>query len=438
MKRYLTLAFVLSGVAFSFSVKAANTIYQETYNQTPAVPNCFGVATGAQGDTAVACDALSTDYIVAESVYQELRIQPTTQDPDIAIKQIDLSVYKSINNGGNPLTITAILINDGASVATSTPLVEDPGNDTDFDWSFVFPSAYHVTNATPVDGVQFQFSGSGATSDSIILRAAPNLYPPNYVNPAIYSGFYCLGAWYPAGCTGQMTNLKDFAVRIWRSNAIFQITYPYNNSTINDYPNVTVTGTCETSAVEVSIYNGITYASSTTAFGSTRTCSSASWFYSFQPEQGFWNITASSTEGFDGIVFYYLAQSQQPNPITPTSTNPYATSTGLFFNLDCSSDTTLSIFCTLANRVGTGRPFSYFPRLVGSVWSAMDNATRTDWIEPVAMTSTTGFVFTIPGIKGDILDGVPASFRERMRPITTIGISIMLLLFIWSLRKKIL
>jgi len=428
---------LLGVVLFSREAKAVDTIYQETYNQSPLVPHCFILSDGTQGQGTTTCDSNPGNGVTASSVYQELRIEPTSADPDIAVKRIDLSIYRSFNEGGNPITIRAILINDGMSVATSTDTTFDPGNDTDFDVSMTFTSAYHVTASTPVDGVQFQISGSGATTDKINIRLAPNLYPPNFVNPGFYSGFYCLGGFYPIGCDGQLQSLRDFAIRIWRSDTTFSITYPYNNSTINDYPNVTITGTCESSAVEVQIYDGVTYASSTNAFGSTRSCSSSAWFYSFQPTQGFWNVFATSTEGSDGIVFFYLAQSYEPLPVSPTSSNPFATSTSLFFGLDCSSETTLSIFCTLAGRIGTGRPFSYFPQIVGSFWTAMDNATGTDWIEPVPFTTTAGLIY-IPGIESSIFDGMPTNFKTTVRTISTAVFIIGFLVFVWSLRRKII
>lgn len=437
MKKALIIMFLVVGAFLIAEKSFAEELYQDASLNTPLSGLCLKTQPGGgllyEEDDAQCVS--ERQPFVDTTMFQELR---TT--PGISISAVSLFTDVTESNGGNrPATWTAYLMNGNDKVATSTAISWTAGGASENKFNF---TPYAVTASTPVDGVAFEFNRDDAfplfDTGKMNIRLTPNRYPPDYINPAFYSGGYvqslATGSWY--GSIAQLSEFRDFAIRVYIADAAtpLEITYPENNSTKSDIPQV-IAGTC-TNDFDLEVFDGITSASSTNAFGSSILCGGdEAWSWSFNPTQGFWNITASSSGEFDGVVFYYLAQSRNPNPITTTSTNPFATSTSLFFDaLGCSSEAQLSLLCTFAERLGTGRPFSYFPQIIGATWSSMDNATRTDWIQPIELSNG----FFIPGIRGDILDAVPTEFKNIMRPITTIGVGVFVLLFIWSLRKKII
>lgn len=326
---------ILLGV-FLFSQQArAEQVYQNANQYTPLAALCFKYDGSYQyGTTAANCNGGTPDPGVFDDTtfFQELYITPGT-----TISAISLWLESTESNGGNrPVTFTAYLMNGRDKVATSTPISWTYSDSGEQKFNF---TPYAVTASTPINGVAFEWDRQSAfplfDTGKMNLRLTPNRYPPDYIDPGFFSGGYydglATGAWYDS--ISQFSNLYDLAITVYQSTPEqgVDITSPANNSTLNTWP-VTVSGTCA-NGVDITVYDGITYASSTTAFGSSLLCNSNTFSYSFNPNQGYWNISASSTSNgvhvSDGIVIYFLAQDQAPPNSFPTDGGalPITTST---------------------------------------------------------------------------------------------------------------
>jgi len=381
--------------------------------------------------------------------FQELNINPQSGDEEIPLHSMKIYGCIDVNPGGSGDLNYAIIatedqlnhikadpsIGNIASRASSTANLGSTGvsvacSTGNFDGvSIVFSSPYVVSSTTPISAIAWWQTWSGqAPINTLTWRSVADYYPFGNTFSFLNSG-YLNGT--------ELSDQKDYAFQLFRDDTVLTIQTPIQNEQVT-LP-LYMGGTC-TDTVNVNLYNGITQASSTESFYFLdNACTASTWSRTIANlSPGFWHISASTTLQLAERDFSYAID---PDEIVfSTSTNPFASSSSPFIDaidLAC-LDAQFALLCNAARNISSIRPFAYFPQIAGAVWSSMDNATRTDWIAPVPVTSTTGFVFSIPGIRGDILDSVPQTFRETMRPITTIGLSIFLLLFIWSVRKKIL
>jgi len=454
MKRYIVLAAAVIGVAFLFSDKAhAEEVYQDAYADDSICIN----ANGVEDD----CTTLNT--FNTHTVQQELRIQNGFEISAI-------SIYRKTAGSGSTrlVTVTAYLANGNNKVATSSPTTYqwDTGTPNEVKLNF---TPYLVSGATPVTSVLIESSeaGGGGNDTTIRYMLTQNLYPPDYINPGFYSAGYAAGlANNYFGSQSQLSNLRDLAMKVYVSAipTSLQITYPENNSTVNDLPQ-TITGTCSDD-FDLFVYDGLTYASSTNAFGSNIICpGSEEWFWSFNPEQGFWSVFASSTGQSDGIIFYYLAQSTQPSfpftTSTPTSTSIFAGADTPTINLNWSCEipyfsyNPCQVFGNIVESALDGlynsmtgfirsaaentRPFSYVPQIMGRVFSnALSPTTTIDLMPPIPIpisvngfgTTTTSTIVFLPGVERSIWASIPADTKNRIRNESSIIIGAAALVYL--------
>lgn len=450
MKRYIVLAAAVIGVAFLFSERAqAEEVYQDAYADDSICINANGVEDN--------CTTLNT--FNTHTVQQELRIEN-------GLEISAVSIYRKTAGSGSTriVTVTGYLANGNNKVATSSPVTYqwDVGTPNEVKLNF---TPYLVSPSTPVTSILIESSeaGGGGGETTIRYMLTQNRYPPDYINPGFYSAGYASGlANNYFGSQSQLSNLRDLAIKVYVSSipTSLQITYPENNSTVSDLPQ-TITGTCSDD-FDLFVYDGLSYASSTNAFGSSIVCpGSEEWFWSFNPEQGFWSVFASSTGQSDGIIFYYLAQSTQPTGTsTPTSTTPFDGIPNATIDIDWTCE--ISFFswnpCQVLGNIveaalnagfntmgdlmrslaANTRPFSYVPILATSVVSNAVNPTSTiDLIPSIPLlTSVNGFetastsIIYLPGIQRPIWDTIPPSTKTQVRDVTTILIGAATLVYL--------
>lgn len=411
MQRKALIVASLLVSAFLFGSKAkAEQVYQQANDYIPLVALCFKYDGGTYqyGTATSTCNGGTPDPgVFIDTVFsQEIRIEN-----GVYISAVSLWAESTESNGANrPATFTAYLANGSDKVATSTPISWTYTDDQEIKFSFASP--YLVTASTPVDTVLFEFNRDDGfplfDTGKMNLRLSPNKYPPIYINPSYYSGGYfsglVTGAWYSD--LVQFTEWRDLAITVYQSDPATDLTftYPENNSTVNDLPLI-VTGTCPED-LELQIYNGTTYASSTTAFGSSIVCQGDdTWSYTWNPEQGFWNMFASTTingvQDHAGISFYYLAQSIPPDDLD-LSGNP----------LDGTEGANLGYWGFLrdwAHNLLEFRPYSYFFDLQDAFTEAFDTPSSTLPLLEVEVSSST-VAFASTDIPFDItLTAIPTS-----------------------------
>lgn len=435
MKKALIVLFFLVG-AFSIASKASAANLYIDNNRT---------AVGCAGNT----ESCTNGGARTDFWFQELNILPQSGDEEIPLHSMKLYGCHENNTADGDLNYAIIATQDQLNKIKATPTITEVSNrasstaalggdgittvcngTNNFDeTTMVFSSVYTVSSTTPIAAIAWWSTyGGAAPVNELTWKTVDDYYPYGNTFSFLYSGFL-------KGT--QLTNDKDYAFRLLRDDTVLTIQTPVENQQVT-LP-LYIGGTC-TDTVNFNLYNGITTSSSTESFFFlNNACTSNTWSRTISNlSPGFWHISASTSLQLAEREFSYAIDPDEI--IFTTTTNPFASSSSPFINAITAAcgDSQFTILCNAARNISSVRPFGYFPQIVGAVWSSMDNATRTDWISPIPVTSTTGFVFPIPGIRGDILDSIPQSFRDTMRPVTTIGIYIFLLAFIWSLRKKIL
>jgi len=307
MKRYFLWAIILSGVAL-FGLRSASA--EELFLDTSSDPTlvCYSGESDSNDDS---CDA-TPSYSGTQNLSQGLLISPNTSFDVSKIQLLPHSLGQGVSSSNNYLLRMYLLnssqwstyLNTGTSTVSAISATPESQNVTPGSYlSFNFPSPYSVNSPDDLRGfvVEMSFTNAPDQPEFRWSLSPGSEHPLNFSGDAeLYNMFY--------DSPGNASNDNlDLVFRLYTVNAPLAITYPENNSTVNDLP-LTILGTCLYD-VDVFVYDGLTYASSTTAFSSGRLCNSNTFSYPVNLQQGFWNVSASSTDASVGITFYYSAQS---------------------------------------------------------------------------------------------------------------------------------
>jgi len=382
MKRALQLCSILAclGVsAFFVSTAKADTRFFESDEDIdvcffPQGPDysCAGTNTGNNG--------------FKVHLTQETSIQTNTYgEAEISISAVSFYI-DHLGRSGTDWTGSVVLYNqNNQSIATSTSRTFGGLGEVKFDFAspYILDEFTEISRATLIT----QVPGSGT-------YAAPywrvnETHPPNQGFPDLFSGQFC----YDTDCNtytySDLASNRDFAITFWRDDTVLSFIEPLDQGVVNDYPQP-VRGTCQND-VELTIFDGLVQASSTTQFGQSVLCSSNLFSTSFIfTENGYWTATASSTGDHATSSFFFLAQSQEQ--FTATTSEDFLstiTATSTIFDpcpiLGSGVDP-----CSLANQYKSFRPYSYVPTIIGIVAdaSALARASTTDiFAVPITITS---------------------------------------------------
>lgn len=432
--RWFGLPLAIVSVFFISGIAKAESVYQSASVFTPLAASCFQIDTsGLQSFETSFCDLPSEPKHETYSIGQELYINQSVQ-----ISAVSMFLNNVQDNGANrPYEITGYLLNGANVVATSTTTFTQPQETM----KFVF-TPYTVSDVTPVTNFVMQIIDTGFPSGEFRkfnVTMTPNRYPPNYVNPAFFSGGYSYTTkdnW--LSNVAQLSDHSDFAIIVYVSDDVepLRITYPASNSIVNDYP-LTTRGTCS-NPVDLSFYSG--FATSTPDFGISLLCNSSAFAVNYNPFQGDWHIHASSSGEAADSFFYFLAQSQE----TISSTTPTSTIANSYLNLDCSSFPVMQFFCDYAHRFVISRPFSYVPQIAFTFWDALDAtpSTTVEWIPAITVAGKIGnatTTYVLPALSETTMtDNFPTEKAKPIRDVSTIAISLGILFEIFALRSKVL
>lgn len=412
MKRVATtfgiVACLLVG-AFYVSDVHAQTIYQSTYN--PSEEDCWHMQNGADPN----CNDSGTGNDSYEvRIDQELVIQQDSSDPQITFSSIEI-FYHSCARNGTDWTGTAYLLDDNdysnyvanshnvtSARATSTATSMNCANGSD-EFTFITPYVKDSNNDLTWFVIETSVPPSGTYMFPRILRTYGTY--PTYGFGDVFGGYRGYDSSY-----GTIQTNYDWQFNLYRNDTVVSFTYPENNTQVNDDP-LNITGTCNDS-VELYVYDGVSYASSTNAYGATVSCSSNTFSYPITLEQGFWSAFASSTNSTAGIVFYYAAQTFIPVDTDLFTPNPFQSEEG-------GNESEWFFLRDWAENLITLRPYSYIPTVLTRFNSAMNNPSSTDWLADFTFDAQ-GTLVTISGITSTTLSQIDSQYSSDMRSFSTI------------------
>lgn len=437
MKRYIVLAAAVIGVAFFVSHKAQAETGQLQNNHTGNETAC---ANGRYGTPDTDCNDTGTWDTVPATFWlaQEVTIPQVSLPTPIS----DISIYQAgCANNGAAYNQYAYILNadDLAELKAATLDIDLPyqaqsnalsSNCSTGTTTFSFATPYIATTTNSFAAVVFRFLYSAGSSDEPKFYISQFSYPNFSSQTLEYDGYKAAG-----GGTGLINGATfnpigsgyDLAITLWNGLYPLTFTHPTNNSRIVNEPTLTITGTCD-SQLDVTLYQGTSLASSTRSLGSSRTCSSNAWSWPVVLEGGYWNAIASSTTQTTGIVFYYLAQSIEPNP--EFDNNP--------FEPDEGGD--LGFWGYLYDwgvNKGTLRPYSYIAQIGGSMYSAMASPTPSDWISQIHVGGGGVGSTTLPGIDSSIFMNIPTEYKTNFRSVSTLAFAAAFIAYIWHLRHRL-
>lgn len=190
---------------------------------------------------------------------------------------------------------------------------------------------------------------------------------------------------------------------------------------------LTASGTCSDS-FELYFYQGSIATSTAQLVGGQSTgCTDGTWSYHIGTlyESDNYLLVAVGDGQYVERSFYYVAQSYQPGEFvlppwgyaTETATHTYA------FILDYAQE-----------RMNL-RPFSYFVEIANTIYSAIQNATSSDWISDVTVT-VAGVDRTIPGLKKSLFDDIDSDFKTNIRNFAAYFWWAILIFYLWKIRFR--
>ncbi len=215
---------------------------------------------------------------------------------------------------------------------------------------------------------------------------------------------------------------------------ILTIDYPLNNESNNDFPVINMTGKCST-GLDLSIFDGVTTASSTFLVQSSLSCDSDQWFFPLlAPAQGFYNILATSTNAVAGSVFFYSAESQEFIPITATSTfDLLEGGEGGFWTF---------LYNNFVQNYLKLRPYSYFSDIYHTVGSSTANLTSTSPFPELDFTIVAGGATTSFDLETieitDVYDVLPQAGWQTLRILFNIVLYISFVFFLYRRIKRLI
>jgi len=411
-KRTLLFVALLLG-AFLFSYKASAEEIFDNHNDTS--PGCFQPQNGTSA-TCTNADTYNDGY--SFKIYQD--IDPAGFLASYPITDVSIWIA-SFTRTGTSWTNSYLYLLDinGASFATSTAHDIDDQNEQKF----------HFTSPVASEDIYgFRMETTIPASGTYVAPRWRVIYPANPLLNGSARYFYNV-------TLDTLPNGNTFAYSFYAGpDTNLTIDTPLNNSTVTTP--FSITGTCYY-PVDLYVYEGLTIASSTDVFGSTRSCSGNSYTWTIgNLDQGFWNIQASSTDAITGITIFELNQSQIPTATSTTDIIATPTSTDVLGSIDCGDDT-IAFMCRFINRYKAVRPYSYAPAIVLTLWNGMNTSTSTPWTQGVTFDDGNA-THTVAVIDSSVFDVVPSSFKTGMRDLSTLALLIGFVWLIWSLRHEII
>lgn len=419
---FLLAIAVVGVVLFGFNTIQAEELYSDGYPSTFATSTdkCIAVKNGTED--LQTCDSVFTTGARNRFLQQELYI-PVSDWGTIAISKIVVKQQSITPSGSGDTGLELVLLNENnTGVATTTESFAIGGQEKDL--TFTFDTPYAVTASTQVHGFRLH-TQSGNADPGALLRVSQNFWPNNLG----FTNSFDL----KRGTYGDFSNSTEYDgydlwTRIYTDEAVhLEITYPENNATVNAIPQP-ISGTC-TNDFELSVYQGISIASSTTLFGESIICpGSETWTRALNLEYGFWNVFASSTVDMqtDGIVFFYSAQSVEPIPTFDN--NPFAPEEGGDLGF-------WGYLYDWGINKGTLRPYSYIPQIGTAMYTALASPTSTDWLTAIPINYGSGTAY-LPAIDSGLFDDIPTDYKTNLRTISTIAFSASFIVYVWHLRKR--
>jgi len=366
MKRALQLCSILAllGVSAFFVSKVSAAVFVQNNENGFCLGPSEGVAANCSGST-------GNDF------QQKIDFQFSQEFPALNISSIGLFTT-GVTNAANDSIEVKLYNSVGQQLATSG-VIANP-TFVASSW-YDIPISYSINNQTIAsetpEWIYWDWNQGSAAVD---FRTATSSYGFPFVGTFSTTTIGSFPNNFPGKKSGtpyQLGNMDVFddlanhfqiAFRINSAENFLTIDTPENNEVLSEP--FYVTGVC-TNSVEVSVFNGLEYASSSVAFGQTVSCSGGS--YSFYPgvlDTGFWNITASSSPFFVGIVVYNTGQSQLPIEDWPEEwLDEIATSSSPFDVL-------------FRNWFGR-KPYSYLSDFWAAFNGSVQNASSTQgWLTP--------------------------------------------------------
>lgn len=360
-KALIFLGFLVSAFLFAQKAYAVPAYTMNTASTTQCLSNA-----------GVSC---STGSVSAQSGYnQEIAFPLSSPDfTSIEINDIDLNYQTADGSTNSYITLfnsNNILLATSQTATTATGWV-----------NYVFSPAY-IINSSSVSSTTpayFRINYPTVRADRLYLSGQFNYGSPFYgtfsddYRGSFPDQYQLFAHTEPEGTPltnpiAGVTTVQQLAFRINGADVPTELafTYPTDNSIITSP--FTFLGTCDTD-FDFQAYTGGSFASSTQAFGSTRTCSAGTFsIYSGLLSSGIWTFTASSTGQFDALILQVVGRSQEP--YVDFSDNPLAGTEGADLGY-------WGFLRDWASRAMDFRPYSYFFDIQSAFVDALENPTST-------------------------------------------------------------
>lgn len=425
MKPYIVLSMLVVGIGFfGLSKVQAEELYFDGY------PSTFTTSTNpclngkyTNGGIQV-CDGVwptgTMDLFLEQDLYIPASDWGFTAISKIVVKQ------QTISAGGSGNTTLTLVLLDETKTGVATSSENFTGGGVTRNIPFVFAAPYEVTEANQVTGFRLYANFAFPNDPGPIFRLSQDFSPNNL---GFTNAYDLKQGTYPSFSSASQHDTYDLWYKVYIDDPItLSFTHPDNNTTVNDYPFV-MTGTCYAD-FDLTVYQGTSIASSTQSFGQSVVCpGSFTWSVGLTLDQGYWNAYASSTVSTAGIVFQYLAQSQEITPNPTFDNNPFAPQQGGDLGF-------WGYLYDWGINKGTLRPYSYIPQVGLTMYDALTNPTSTDWLQSIPINYRTG-TFNMPGITSSLFDTIPTDYKGNLRTISTIAFSASFIAYIWHLRKRL-
>lgn len=415
MKRAaLTFGLLVTGVISAFwffEARAAVLISNEDFSE-----QCRSNGTWARCDLG----GQSTDTLLRQAVY--LPLIETATSTYIGGFSFNLDGYSGAPAAGE---YWRGILRDGdlnilATSASSTPTAATGWH------TFTFQNAYHVTSTSAIP----EFIEIERKYDTFGARfSATNMwYGTPYYGTFASTSQGGLAGLFPATTSGGVaTTTQQFAFRVYDAAGTDSVTIDTPEFNVVQMP-IVFGGECSGTVELFLSYGDINYTQNYVDFTiSGISCSSGRW--SYDPGTlyvGHWDARATvgfatATRGID-----IIQGTLWTNPFTGTST---ATDTEPWYSFGGLKNTLLQI-----------RPWAYIPQIVGSLFTAFDNATTTGWTEGFQFNTSIG-TQTVGAIDANIVQQSASQFNVFtgiVRPLSTMAFFFGFIWVVWALKDQVL
>jgi len=423
LKRYVPiLSIAVVGVAFFGLTKSvkAESLYMDGYPSTftTTTDKCVNIKNDTDG--LEACNYSFTGATLNRYVRQYVHL-PT----GLSVSRINL-YQQSLTAGGGVNDVIYLVLEDstGTGVATSSAAMRIGGIEQDT--SFVFSPAY-TTNSAEV--YSFRVHMVSATSNPApTFRVSVAFFPTRPFEGNINNLNH--------GTYGTFTSETDFSTpyahydlwtRIYVNEGTeLTIQEPADNEiiTTNFVP---LSGTCSED-FGLSIYNGVSYASSTDRSYQPVDCNAPNWTTGAYLFEGNWTALATSTHETAWVNFRSTATTTDEFIPYDFSDSPFAPEEG--GNLGF-----WEYLYDWGITKGTLRPYSYIPQIGTVMYNALANPTSTDWLTSIPINYGNS-TFNMPAIDSSLFDTIPNDYKNNLRTVSTIALSAGFIAYVWHLRNR--